>query len=255
MPKAYISKKHQKIIENQKSELSDSELSSKRKKQTINKPKKKNNNKLNKPSTHLKAIVSNEDGFRLFAQHLMHEFAIENLLFYIETNQWLRSLIEKSEINNWLIEYDEKSSGIDIKFASNAPKSRIVQFCKLSLSDKIAAEKIYESSDNLVGNETPHDFGRAISLETRENVINDPWMQSVKFFKKYIIFGSYFAINISGGDRAYLYKLFGFEDKINKSEQELCENLKINCNNSINQLFHIFDTSRLAVFKSLLLFL
>ena len=78
----------------------------------------------------LKAILLHPDGFRLFAAHLMKELAIENLLFFVETSQWLEYVMEicnkEPDNPNMSVSVDEKASGIDVKFHKHVPKSRIV---------------------------------------------------------------------------------------------------------------------------------
>lgn len=60
----------------------------------------------------------------------MKELAIENLLFFVETSQWLEYVMEICNKNpnnpSMLVSVDEKASGIDVKFHKHVPKSRIV---------------------------------------------------------------------------------------------------------------------------------
>ena len=54
-----------------------------------------------------------------FARHLVKEWCLENLLFLIESQQWIDALLAKSEYNG--IDH----GGLSLKFCADAPKSRI----------------------------------------------------------------------------------------------------------------------------------
>ena len=240
----------------------------------------------------LKAILRHKDGFGLFCNHLMHEFSIENVLFFLETHQWLKYIIFKAKCDQT---NDVKIADIDdslmgIKFAETAPYSQIIRFKKKKVRKEKAKEKETkdsakeaeegdskeEESEKTKHNEnTPnttnetaifdYDFDFTLSgnntdafgVTTSNHIvtnefkvemsITDPWMQCVLLFKKYIVNGSYFCINISGESRDKLYQIFGFEDGFDADtkfdNESICDALKEKCSN-LNELFHVFDEQR-----------
>lgn len=211
----------------------------------------------------------------------MKELAIENLLFFVETSQWLEYIIEycKDKVNI-KISVDEKAAGIDVKLHKHVPKSRIVAYNPNDDRQIINALAI-TADDTMTGTGTSghtttgpsgtltatathtssfgtrpkpgHSTQLTIDLNLDEfeisTAIKDPWLQCVKLFQKYIINGSYFCINISGEDRIALYDLFGYDSSSTKIDEELLEVLKEKCENNMDKLFHIFDTARYAVFR------
>eukprot|EP01084_Bolivina_argentea_P069942 127211_1 len=50
----------------------------------------------------LRRVLSDSDGFNCFARHLTKEFCLENLLFIVETQQWLTSLLMKEEYQKFI---------------------------------------------------------------------------------------------------------------------------------------------------------
>eukprot|EP00484_Ammonia_sp_Unknown_P007818 CAMPEP_0197080798 /NCGR_PEP_ID=MMETSP1384-20130603/214313_1 /TAXON_ID=29189 /ORGANISM="Ammonia sp." /LENGTH=398 /DNA_ID=CAMNT_0042519689 /DNA_START=563 /DNA_END=1759 /DNA_ORIENTATION=+ len=234
----------------------------------------------------LKAILLNKDGFRLFAGHLMKELAIENLLFFVESSQWLEYLIELCHRENIQLSIDEKASGIDVRFNKHCPRSRIV--CWSPEDDRLKPVSTNLSNDtdttlstntnttnNLTrsashpgaarpsgtltttssgGNNKPrHSTQLTVDLNLDDfevgAAIDDPWLQCAKIFRKYIVNGSYFCINISGENRIELYEAFGYDASANHIDEEIAESLKENLQNDMDKLFHIFDTARYAVFR------
>lgn len=82
-----------------------------------------------------------------------------------------------------------------------------------------------------------------------ESAVTDSWMMAVKIFRKYVVNGSYFCINISGEDRIALYEQFGYSVSAANTDEEMLVTLRDNLENDIDQLFHIFDTARYSVFR------
>merc|ERR1712228_196559 len=66
------------------------------------------------------AILENKHGFEGFARHLVKEWCLENLLFLIETQQWINQLFLKEEYK------DIERNRLVLNFCDDAPKSRIL---------------------------------------------------------------------------------------------------------------------------------
>lgn len=64
-------------------------------------------------------VLSIKHGFEGFARHLVKEWCLENLLFLIETQQWIDALRLKDEYQAC------KQNRLSLQFCDNAPKSRI----------------------------------------------------------------------------------------------------------------------------------
>ena len=206
---------------------------------------------------------------------IYHRFAIENLLFFVESGQWLQFLMDRCRQENVLLSIDEKAAGIDIQFHENVPRSRIVFWngsddrsvdATLALGDDItgsvhSAHTLSGFSGTLstltktISSGKPSTHAAQLTVELNmenyevSNAIDDPWLMAVKLFQKYIVNGSYFCINISGESRIVLYEQFGYDNVAIKRDEELMQTLKAKCGNNMDKLFHIFDTARYAAFR------
>eukprot|EP01083_Nonionella_stella_P014817 41492_1 len=224
----------------------------------------------------LKAILADKDGFRLFAAHLMKEYAIEHLLFFVETSQWMDYVNDQCLQDNIALSVNERAAQVDVNLHKNAPKSRIVSWNRdddrqvrsfqsheidstasgLSAPSARRSQTLSALTMSSGGKPSAHAQQLTIDLNLAEfelpNAINDPWFQCVKLFQKYVANGSYFCINISGEDRIKLYELLGYDNNSTKCEEELVEILRDKCENNMDKLYHIFDTARYAVFRLML---
>merc|ERR1712228_316133 len=70
----------------------------------------------------IKQLLESKDGFDAFARHLSKEFCLENLLFFVETQQWLLYLTRMSSYRD-CINYDDDL--IHIRLHATCPKSQI----------------------------------------------------------------------------------------------------------------------------------
>eukprot|EP01084_Bolivina_argentea_P319881 554880_1 len=161
----------------------------------------------------LQEILKDKHGFNEFARYLTFCWSLENLLFFVETNQWLLSLFEKEEYCELKV---DKRQLLDVEISELAPKSKIIEL-KYTNSD---CDKLF-----------------------------DEYLQCVHIFKKYVINGSYFCINISFVNRDYLYKQFGGNEKATDEEM-----VKYLCDGNITRekIVHIFDECRSEIFQLLL---
>eukprot|EP01084_Bolivina_argentea_P072382 131423_1 len=181
----------------------------------------------NSPSKTLKQIVRDDNGFNLFARHLTKEFCLENLLFFVETQQWLNSLKKSHSV------VDNQSELLTIKFTDTAPKSRIIA-------------QTQSQSDNCIKTD----------IEQMDNYpTTEEYLQCISIFKKYIANDAYFCINIDSAARLELYNVFGCN--MNYASNRNNENLMIEAlqNTSgidVNKLFHLFDASRTQIYQLLL---
>merc|ERR1712176_1581170 len=64
-------------------------------------------------------MLSIKHGFEGFARHLVKEWCLENLLFLIDTQQWIDALRLKEEYREC------KQNRLSLQFCDNAPKSAI----------------------------------------------------------------------------------------------------------------------------------
>eukprot|EP01083_Nonionella_stella_P014234 40024_1 len=175
-------------------------------------------------------ILGTKHGFNHFARYLTRQFAIENLLFFVETQQWLEMLRTKnayrmSEEND--VDVGVHSFGwrhlLGIKLSDYVPKSRIV------MND--------EKVDNTI--QYPSDV---------------ECLQCVQLFKKYVMNEASFCVNIDGNERTRLYGLFGCnkKDKINGNDDEyMMQKLKESTTSDVSKVFHIWDGCRRQIYQLL----
>eukprot|EP00486_Rosalina_sp_Unknown_P009925 CAMPEP_0201578170 /NCGR_PEP_ID=MMETSP0190_2-20130828/24932_1 /ASSEMBLY_ACC=CAM_ASM_000263 /TAXON_ID=37353 /ORGANISM="Rosalina sp." /LENGTH=314 /DNA_ID=CAMNT_0048011059 /DNA_START=948 /DNA_END=1892 /DNA_ORIENTATION=+ len=213
----------------------------------------------------LKTILEDPEGFELFARHLAREFAIENLLFYLESAQWLLSFGDLTAFKN-----DDKYQQVwcgNIKFPENAPQSRIVNSTQrmaevlpvldgASSSVKVDVNGMIVRKSELKYKDNKDSVLVEIEMDdhtTKMNIKDDPstpdtiheeksianenesvdydhsyYLQSVRLFRKYIANDSYFCINVSSKVRSNLYHLLGYNDNDKINEEDLVEHLKQN---------------------------
>eukprot|EP01084_Bolivina_argentea_P030191 55979_1 len=209
----------------------------------------------------MRDVLENKNGFKLFARHLTKEFSIENLLFFIETNQWINMIISQliatsNDSDNPLgNKNDDEQNVINkllrIKLPKNAPKSRI-----LSSSTKINDVIMNDdgttiASQNQKTKQIEQLNGGIKSTEiTIDDNDNNAYMSALKLFLKYIVNESYFCINISWEHRQELYNLFGYSDSNKTADIDMISRLKKNVN-SLKELIHIFDNSRKVAYRFL----
>ena len=188
----------------------------------------------------------------------------ENLLFFLETAQWLLSFGDLCDLKN-----DDKYQQVwcgNITFPENAPQSRIVNSTqrmaevlpaldgasnsvKVDVNGMIVRKSdlkykdLQETKDN--GNNVLVEI--EMENETKMQIADDPstpdtiqeeksiadyehtyYLQSVRLFGKYIANDSYFCINVSSKVRSNLYQLLGYNEHDKMNEDDLVENLKSN---------------------------
>ena len=188
----------------------------------------------------------------------------ENLLFFLETAQWLLSFGDLCDLKN-----DDKYQQVwcgNITFPENAPQSRIVNSTqrmaevlpaldgasnsvKVDVNGMIVRKSdlkykdLQETKDN--GNNVLVEI--EMENETKMQIADDPstpdtiqeeksiadyehtyYLQSVRLFRKYIANDSYFCINVSSKVRSNLYQLLGYNEHDKINEDDLVENLKSN---------------------------
>eukprot|EP01083_Nonionella_stella_P033621 92017_1 len=157
----------------------------------------------------LHQVLENKHGFNEFARHLTKEFAIENLLFFVEILQWEKELLKRKE-------FAEVSASVwtDITLPHNAPISRIVH---------------------------PNGDAHADVASTCA------YVQAVRLFKKYIPNTAYFALNISAKQRNALYAEFVYSDSQRVTEDQnhqMVNVLKDVRKMDSHTLLHLFDDGR-----------
>eukprot|EP01084_Bolivina_argentea_P004120 7803_1 len=167
----------------------------------------------------IRQILQNEIGFNEFARHLTRELCIENLLFLVETSQWLDVLSEQ---------YGFTEDILQLKFTDSAPKSPIVDKYNIGIN-------------NL----------KVVQIGVHDLPCDNEYLQSVLLFEKYISNDAIFCVNISGMCRKKLYKQFGYGDDNKRGNDDM---LKVLQQDKITheQLFNLFDESRQEVLLLLL---
>eukprot|EP01083_Nonionella_stella_P117693 351033_1 len=182
----------------------------------------------------IRHILQDDNGFNLFARHLTKEFSMENMLFVLETQQWIHFILGLHQENPYSVANSNQSSAFvelcSIKFPDNVPKSSIIQ----SPVHVSAEEEITVEMDDM--NQT--------ALTDEDKV----YLCAVEIFQKYIINRAYFCINISYDHRAQLYALFGWNDSKQSIESVMVKHLKER-DLSLLELMHIFDDVRIEVYK------
>eukprot|EP01084_Bolivina_argentea_P087396 157842_1 len=213
----------------------------------------------------LKQVLQHEIGFEYFSRHLSKEYCIENILFFVETHQWLLSLLMKKEYQKFVATdilniinetenqaktnkhmhqlsasignifgvtvtvdtYVSDEQLLTIMFPDNAPKSRIV-------TDNFDNEENVEHDEN-------DDYPS----------VNE-YMQCIKIFKKFITNSAYFCVNIDSASRYGLYQIFGFKEyDSSQKEEDIVKILKNKTKMTRTELFHLFDGCRTQVYQLL----
>lgn len=183
----------------------------------------------------LRDILLSKHGFHVFARHLTREFSIENLLFFVETHQWLRTLLSNRTFSSYSI-IPNAENLLNIEFHEKVPQSNIV----------------------LCGSENDD--------EQKQEYANDDtvYIQCVQLFKKYICNDAYFCVNISYPTRMNIYSYFDYSDglyphsrndaKAKSAEMKnLVNSLKKSVTNGDQMLliFKIFENARHEIFQLL----
>eukprot|EP01084_Bolivina_argentea_P065684 119731_1 len=189
-------------------------------------------------------ILQNEIGFSSFARHLAKQFCIENLLFFIETSQFIEYVLAKIRLEQEQYIYDD--SNLWILFPENAPKSEIIH----SLHQKRTTRSVLVGT-GFLDDEIEYNNNEKHENSNDENVVDESYLFAVKIFLKYIVHRAYFCINISSDEQYGLYSIFRYIDSIDIPEKDMAKNLSENKVN-LKELIHVFDGSRFATFKLML---
>ena len=164
-----------------------------------------------------KDVFKDQQWLSLFARHLIHEFAIENLLFCIETHQFaqlMRGIISDGN--------PEKADLDLFKVTTTAPKSTIVWELEKKLK----------------------------SVENEEDRLKQVCIAAITIFMKYIPGDSDFSINISSHVKSVLYAKFGYSRVYHNGDRTIYEQMieQMNMNKlSTKDIIILFDDARIEV--------
>eukprot|EP01083_Nonionella_stella_P300678 1027820_1 len=194
--------------------------------------------KYTKPPITLQQIIESKQGFNEFARHCSKEFRIESFLFFVETHQWLNTLLQQDDYKEFVADHDQL---IDIHLPRSAPRSSI-----LCTESKVSCIEIAPQvqEDMEMEMDDLDDCGK-LSLPSDEE-----YMQCAMIFEKYVPDSSYFCINIDGPTRCLLMKQFGGEDGT-KNVEYYAQVLKEN-GMTKEELFHVFDPCRFGIYRLLM---
>eukprot|EP01084_Bolivina_argentea_P319880 554879_1 len=199
----------------------------------------KGNQNMHKDELHslgLQQILSDKHGFNEFARHLTKEFCLENLLFIVETQQWLQSLAKNENylyiVNDSINNKKKGSLTLKLEFPDSAPKSRILQ--------------------------NNSDINNTHNIENKENENKmdlpsfSEYLQCVELFNKYIRNSAYFSVNISSRTRDELYEIFGFNDSSVRPDIYQMTRILNDNKMSKEKLFNLFEAPRKQIFQLLM---
>eukprot|EP01084_Bolivina_argentea_P143535 252001_1 len=201
-------------------------------------------------------IMKSHEAFNAYAHHLTKEFCLENLLFFIETQQWIQSLAKKQSYVEYVEDEMYRSDLYSIELTKQLPRSEIVG---KELVKEDGTEKALESLKTL-GLFNP-------SMDTIENKVNqlpstEEYVQCSKLFTKYASNNAHFCINISYIERKQLYIAFGYTenryDALSWNPKDYLaasfESALLQQKNKMTKkvLFHIFDDARASIYYLLL---
>eukprot|EP01083_Nonionella_stella_P034927 95490_1 len=207
---------------------------------------------VNHPSLHdvhqrLRQVLESKHGFNSFARHLTKEFCLENLLFFVETQQWLHALGRKQKYKDCIM----------TQMVATAP----------SLQDNVSIEMFTNNKNNklthdLIQIHFPETAPKSIIVEHDQHANADTnkkddefpsdqeYLQCVALFKKYIANEACFCINIDSITRNQLYAVFNGVLYSNK-DSEIVEHLRKKSSINAHNLFHLFDGCRSQIFQLL----
>eukprot|EP01084_Bolivina_argentea_P245382 410846_1 len=163
-------------------------------------------------------ILEDENGLNLFARHLTHEFAVENLLFLIEIYQYLHSITVNTDNEETNMLSLQVSKFLTLKFPETAPKSMIVQ--------------------NIHKRKRQQTIAVTVNLDIHElEYTNNMYQQAVQIFNKYVSQNGYFPINVSYETKKEITNFFKEWDEENGTNPE------------IMVLYHIFDKCIFEIYR------
>eukprot|EP01084_Bolivina_argentea_P019901 37008_1 len=194
-----------------------------------------------------KDVLEDEHFFNLFARHLSKEFSIENLLYFLESAEWIHYL-RHMDSN---IENTENDILLNIRFPETAPKSRLIQEVNQNVGGVVIGMdgSVYSNQKDKIIHKQENKTVELNEFSDGSDQILNCYFSGIKLFQKYIVDDAYFAINISFEEREKLYKIFGYSKNNNElSINEMVKHLKTNCN-VLSELSQIFDNSRYEVYK------
>lgn len=244
---------------------------------------------LNASHEGLRDTLQRKHGFNLLARHLSKEFAIENFLFFVETQQWLQSLYNRPSFAHLKSVDDEKYnydnlvspppqssppsddeqpdvkrvisfSGLrDVINMSPVPKHKSYDLLTIKFHESIPKSNIlrhYKTDLMTVIASSSDDVGSDGKDEEDFDAIYE---ESVNIFQKYIPNSAYFSVNISYNCRQQLFAKFGYDESIRNArtsgaisdQRRMLCTVKENCN-SEETIVQLFEDARQQVYKYLI---
>ena len=218
-------------------------------------------------------LMASSDGFNAFARHLTKEFCVENLLFFVETQQWLLYLTRLSAYREFLLDQSDTDL-IHVKLHPTCPKSKILgnddsssgggslmkrKSLKAVLSPKRNATysmtiSLDDLDPSLTDRRDKISFTDEVDTPTMEECI-----QCSRLYRKFVSTDAYFCINVRYAVRHTLSKMFGYSGRStivsstgsDEEIEEMAQHL-LKSKISKEQLFHMFDDARLSIYRLLL---
>eukprot|EP01083_Nonionella_stella_P179159 635298_1 len=156
---------------------------------------------------------------------------MENMLFFLETAQWIEFISSLNPQNPHSMNAKELSTFNElygIKFPDNVPKSKIIESPVTNVGGVVL------NLDGTVHSNKEEKEKRETAVRVHEDVnetgLTDEdkvYFSAVKIFRKYVINQAYFCINISFEHRAKLYSLFGWDDSKQSMDSVMVKHLKV----------------------------
>lgn len=204
----------------------------------------------------LENIMETQYGFRLFAQHLEREHLMENLLFFMETQQWLNSVM-------FLKRYENSSEFEKVRITANESLGIVTENDVCDTLDAGTMDELKCNEISMKTNKAPsyHSTVNSISFDRDSLQFSNMTEMEVVCIHAAEIFRAFIAGDYSGGKvgdvsrvnvsvkvSQTLFELFDFNQQMDISSEEsihvLAENLKNSSIANGDEFFDMFDDGR-----------
>ena len=175
-------------------------------------------------------VLENDQGFDLFARHLSHEFAVELILFFVETQQYIKYILSDKDVQSQYGNLDDHKVPNPVDDASGTDAVHTRSDNKTTADE--SNSQIDYWFDRLIRINLPNSAPKSVIVNKKNNP--DPKEQCIDIYNKYIANHATLPINVSGEIRNELSRKIGNIDNLDGYE-----------------LVHVWDEARYQIYGDL----